>query len=75
VFAPTDAAFSALSENELNKLLTDKDAANELVSKHITASTLFTAGMRFYQIRDSLTPGKPITVQKNTAGMSFSLKA
>lgn len=36
-----------------------------LVMKHMTPGTLFTAGMRFYQVKDSMVSGKTITIQKN----------
>ncbi|XP_055640081.1 uncharacterized protein LOC129777683 isoform X2 [Toxorhynchites rutilus septentrionalis] len=65
VFAPTDAAFDKYSTDELNNLVTDKDQAEELVKKHVVPGTLFTAGMRFYQVKDAMADGKTITLQKN----------
>lgn len=54
-------------------MTTDKDSATILVMKHITPGTLFSAGMRFYQVKDSLTGGKPITLQKTSGGMFNNL--
>lgn len=51
-------------------MVTDKEAAHKLVMRHITPGTLFSSGMRFYQVRDSLQSGSPITLQK-TAGGQF----
>lgn len=65
VFAPTDAAFSALSTEELNTMVSDKESAKKLVERHILPNTLFTSGMRFYQVKDTLAEDKAITVQKN----------
>lgn len=65
MFAPVDSAFSHLSADDLNKLVTDKQSAQMLVMKHMTPGTLFTAGMRFYQVKDSMVSGKTITIQKN----------
>ncbi|XP_055592020.1 AP2-associated protein kinase 1 isoform X4 [Uranotaenia lowii] len=65
VFAPTDVAFSHLSTDELNKLVTDKEQAEELVKKHVVPGTLFTAGMRFYQVKDAMAEGKTVTLQKS----------
>ncbi|XP_062545727.1 uncharacterized protein LOC134212147 [Armigeres subalbatus] len=65
VFAPTDAAFANFSTDELNKLVTDKDQAEELVKKHVVPGTLFTAGMRFYQVKDAMAEGKTVTLQKS----------
>lgn len=65
VFAPVDSAFAHLSVDDLNKLVTDKQSAQALVMKHMTPGTLFTAGMRFYQVKDSMVSGKTITIQKN----------
>lgn len=65
MFAPVDSAFAHLSSDDLNKLVTDKQSAQMLVMKHMTPGTLFTAGMRFYQVKDSMVSGKTITIQKN----------
>jgi hypothetical protein len=65
VFAPTDAAFNHLSTEEINKMVSEKTTAEALVNKHIVPNTIYTAGMRFYQVKDSLAEGKPITVQKS----------
>lgn len=65
VFAPTDAAFSALSTEELNTMVSEKESAKKLVERHILPGTLFTSGMRFYQVKDTLAEDKSITVQKN----------
>lgn len=49
-------------------MVTDKETAHKLVMRHITAGTLFTTGMRFYQVRDSLLAGNAITLQKTGGG-------
>ncbi|XP_049288798.1 titin-like isoform X4 [Anopheles funestus] len=64
VFAPTDAAFAHLTTEELTNLVTEKDQAEELVRKHVVPGTLFTAGMRFYQVKDVMAEGKTVTLQK-----------
>jgi hypothetical protein len=46
-------------------LVSDKDTAQELVKRHILPNTVFTSGMRFYQIKDTLAEDKSVTVQKN----------
>jgi uncharacterized surface protein with fasciclin (FAS1) repeats len=71
VFAPTDLAFSHLTQDELNTVLADKDSAQQLVQRHIVPGTLFTSGMRFYQVKDTLAEDKTITVQKT--GGKFGL--
>lgn len=58
---------------ELNLVVSDKDAAQRLVMKHMTSSTLYTAGMRFYQVRDSLVAGKPITIQKTNGNCKSNI--
>lgn len=50
-------------------MVSDKEASHKLVMRHISAGTLFSSGMRFYQVRDSLQAGSPITLQKTSAGM------
>lgn len=52
----------------LEKLLSDKTAAEEFAMKHVVSGTLFSAGMRFYQIKDSLLTGKTVILQKTSAG-------
>lgn len=49
-------------------MLNDKDESTKFVMKHITSGTLFSAGMRFYQVKDSLAGGSPLTIQKTTGG-------
>lgn len=74
VFAPTDAAFSALSTEELNTMVSEKESAKKLVERHILPGTLFTSGMRFYQVKDTLAEDKSITVQKNGGACGWSLR-
>ncbi|KAI5632987.1 fasciclin domain-containing protein [Phthorimaea operculella] len=64
IFAPTDAAFARLPPNELNRY-TDKAAAKALVARHVLPGTLYSAGMRYYQLRNSMEDAKPLTLQKN----------
>lgn len=54
-------------------MVNDKETSTKLVMKHITPGTLFSAGMRFYQVKDSLTGGKPITLQKTSGGNSSQI--
>lgn len=68
VFAPVDAAFANTTDDDLHQMLGDKEEATKFVSKHISSGTLFTAGMRFYQVRDALSGSTPITVQKTNNG-------
>lgn len=49
-------------------MVTDKETAHKLVMRHITAGTLFSTGMRFYQVRDSLLAGNAMTLQKTGGG-------
>lgn len=65
VFAPTDAAFQTMPPEELTQISTDKDVAEKFVKKHVVPGTLFTAGMRFYQVKESMAEGKSVTLQKN----------
>lgn len=68
IFAPTDKAFAEIDPIELDKLTSDKDAAQAFVMKYIMPGTLFSAGMRFYQVKDTLLPGNSITLQKTSSG-------
>lgn len=72
VFAPTDEAFAKLPAEEVNEMVTDREKARTLVTNHISPGTLYSAGMRFYQIRESMSTGKPITLQKNTGTIKIN---
>ncbi|CAH0726328.1 unnamed protein product, partial [Brenthis ino] len=65
VFAPTDAAFSRLTASELSRY-SDKAAAKALVARHVLPGTLYSAGMRYYQLRNSMEDAKPLTLQKSS---------
>ncbi|XP_028174764.1 uncharacterized protein LOC114363281 [Ostrinia furnacalis] len=65
VFAPTDAAFARLQPNELSRY-SEKAAARALVARHVLPGTLYSAGMRYYQLRNSMEDAKPLTLQKNS---------
>lgn len=66
LFAPTDSAFDDLPTEDLNRLITDKELAKELVMRHIVSGTLFTSGMRYYQVRQTLDNLKQLTLNKNS---------
>ncbi|CAH2065888.1 unnamed protein product, partial [Iphiclides podalirius] len=65
VFAPTDAAFARLPPAELSRY-SEKAAARALVARHVLPGTLYSAGMRYYQLRNSMEDAKPLTLQKNS---------
>ncbi|VEN56031.1 unnamed protein product [Callosobruchus maculatus] len=64
LFAPTERAFSTMSATDVAKLVEDKRAAREMVLRHLLAGTLYTAGMRYYQIRNSMLDEKILTFSK-----------
>ncbi|XP_047987164.1 uncharacterized protein LOC125227017 [Leguminivora glycinivorella] len=64
VFAPTDAAFARVSPAELARY-SEKSAAKALVARHVLPGTLYSAGMRYYQLRNSMEEATPLTLQKN----------
>lgn len=57
--------------DEIKKITTEKEAAEAFVKKHVVPGTLFTAGMRFYQVKDSMASGHSVTLQKNGGTLSF----
>ncbi|KAJ8911736.1 hypothetical protein NQ315_003636 [Exocentrus adspersus] len=66
LFAPTDKAFAALSTEELSRTVTDKILARELILRHLLPGTLYTNGMRYFQIKDSLLQDKQLTLSKQS---------
>jgi len=59
---------------ELKQLLTDKDMSRALVLRHTIPGTLYSSGMRFYQLRDSMEKGSAIELHKIN-GKTASLMA
>lgn len=74
MFAPTDRAFSVVDTDDLKQLLTDKDMSRALVLRHTIPGTLYSSGMRFYQLRDSMEKGSAIALHKIN-GKTSSLTA
>lgn len=66
LFAPTDKAFAGLSTEDLGRTVTDKVLARELVLRHLLPGTLYTNGMRYYQIKDSLLQDRQLTFSKQS---------
>ncbi|XP_047117032.1 proteoglycan 4 [Schistocerca piceifrons] len=68
VFAPTERAFARLSAAKRARLLSDPEAARLLVSRHVVRGALYSAGLRYYQLRDALAPDSALTLTVNAAG-------
>jgi uncharacterized surface protein with fasciclin (FAS1) repeats len=64
-FAPTDRSFSVVDSDDLDQLLTDKEMSRALVLRHTIPGTLYSTGMRFYQLRDSMEKGSTIALYKS----------
>ncbi|ERL92794.1 hypothetical protein D910_10102 [Dendroctonus ponderosae] len=71
LFAPTDKAFAALSPEDLTKTVTDPALAKELVLRHLINGALYTNGMRYYQVKDSLQKDSQITISKHSGKARF----
>jgi uncharacterized surface protein with fasciclin (FAS1) repeats len=74
MFAPTDRAFSVVDSDDLDKLLTEKEMARALVLRHTIPGALYTAGMRFYQLRDSMEKGSSIVLHKTNGKITKLVK-
>ncbi|CAH1992280.1 unnamed protein product [Acanthoscelides obtectus] len=53
-----------MSPTDVAKLVGDKQAARDMVLRHLLAGTLYTAGMRYYQIKNSMLDDKILTFSK-----------
>lgn len=73
VFAPTDRAFSVVDADDVDQLLTDKNMSRTLVLRHTIPGTLYSAGMRFYQLRDAMEKGSTITLHKSNGKATVHL--
>lgn len=68
IFAPIDSAFTDATVKNGAPIWTEEDgaeAAKAIISRHVTPTTLYTAGMRYYIQKDSLRPQSPIHIHKN----------
>ncbi|XP_044752365.1 uncharacterized protein LOC123312170 [Coccinella septempunctata] len=72
LFAPTDKAFVGLSSEDLGRMISDKKLARELVLRHLIAGTLYTNGMRYFQIKESLQPDRQITINKQSGKLKIN---
>lgn len=61
MFAPVDSAFT---EADMKKFEENRAQARSLVLRHVTTGTLYSAGMQYYQQRESLDKGRQLTVLK-----------
>lgn len=64
MFAPIDRAFPEL---ELDKLTGDRNLAKAFVLKHTLPGALYSAGMKYYQVRSTMDEARQVTVY-NEAG-------
>lgn len=71
LFAPTDKAFAGLSPEDLTKTVTDPTLAKELVLKHMIQGSLYTNGMRYYQVKDSFQKDSQITISKHSGKFRY----
>ncbi|XP_045471000.1 uncharacterized protein LOC123678175 [Harmonia axyridis] len=72
LFAPTDKAFVGLPSEELSRMVSDKKIARELVLRHLIPGTLYTNGMRYFQIKESLQPERQITINKQSGKLKIN---
>lgn len=61
MFAPVDGAWT---DEEVDKLLEHRADARATVMRHITPGTLYSAGMHYYQLRDTMHSNKQISLFK-----------
>ncbi|KAG8335604.1 hypothetical protein J6590_064316 [Homalodisca vitripennis] len=61
VFAPVDSAFT---EADVKRLDENRAQARSLVLRHITMGTLYSAGLQYYQQRESLDKTRQLTILK-----------
>ncbi|KAK9882536.1 hypothetical protein WA026_021883 [Henosepilachna vigintioctopunctata] len=72
LFAPTDKAFAGLSSEDLGRMITDKTLAREMVLRHLLPGTLYTNGMRYFMIKDSLQSDRQITISKQSGKIKIN---
>ncbi|XP_065215390.1 uncharacterized protein LOC135842037 [Planococcus citri] len=61
LFAPLNRAFT---HSEFTKVLADANECKSFVLRHIVGGALYSAGMKYYQVRDSMDDGQQITLYK-----------
>lgn len=50
----------------MEKLQSDKRLAKKFVLKHLVPGTMYSSGMSYYQIFDSLLPEQQVTINKDS---------
>lgn len=73
LFVPVDRAFSKMEDDELKRLTTDRRAAKKFIMKHIAPGTIYTSGMSYYQILDSLLTDQQVTINKESGESLYIL--
>ncbi|XP_075213722.1 uncharacterized protein LOC142319932 [Lycorma delicatula] len=68
VFAPVDAAFTS---EQLDRIQS-KEAAKRFVLRHLTPGTLYSAGMRYYQLRNSMENSTHLTLYKESGHLKVN---
>lgn len=63
LFAPNNAAFAKLDQNELNKILADKPRLTSLLKSHLVSGTVYSSGLSDGMKVESAESGQPITVK------------
>lgn len=61
LFAPLNRAFT---HAEFTKIVSDLNESKSFVLRHLVPGALYSAGMKYYQVRDSMEDGQQVTVYK-----------
>lgn len=61
VFAPIN---KGLPESQMSEFLGDSLSAKKFILKHIVPGALYSAGMRYYQVKESMDVGQKLKLYK-----------
>ena len=66
-----DVSFESLTDEELSRIVKDKEMAREFVLSYTVPGAMYTSGMQYYQVRDTMLPDKSLTLIKNSGKSYF----
>lgn len=61
LFAPLNRAFT---HADFTRIISDTNESKSFVLRHLVPGALYSAGMKYYQVRDSLEDGQQVTLYK-----------
>lgn len=69
MFAPLNRSFAG---SDYTKLSSNQKDAKAFILKHIVPGALYSAGMKYYQVRESMDDSQQITIYKEAGNVTLN---